>query len=85
MTSRLYQKTRASQTEPATRKGSGPMFGRDLSVSQAQKGKKVAETLEKKWRSLQIISVSPDADKVTRSGPLTSIIREGDFYVVSDE
>lgn len=48
-------------------------------------GKKVAEMLEKKWRSLQIISVSPDADKVTRSGPLASIIRDGDFYVVSDE
>ena len=48
-------------------------------------GKKVAEMLEKKWRSLQIISVSPDADKVTRSGPLASIIRDGEFYVVSDE
>lgn len=66
MTSRLYQKTRASQTEPAPRKGSGPMFGRDLSASQAQKGKKVAETLENKWRSLQIISVSADADKAVR-------------------
>lgn len=45
-------------------------------------GKRVAEVLERKWLALGIEGRSPDKDKVTRAGPVASLIKDGDFYVL---